>query len=71
MLNASVHHEMLGPLKSNVVFAQKLIKTLKYSSKKKAMAQNIYISSQLLLLHANDLLDHKIIENGGFVPQLS
>ena len=70
MLNASVHHEMLGPLKSNVLFAQKLIKGLKHGSRKKVMAQNIYISSQLLLLHANDLLDHKIIENGGFIPQL-
>ena len=28
----------------------------------------IQISSNMLMLHAQDLLDQRIIENGGFVP---
>ena len=29
------------------------------------------ISSQMILMHANDLLDWRIIENGSFVPNIS
>ena len=32
------------------------------------MAQTISVSSKLILLHANDLLDQKIIENNAFEP---
>ena len=35
------------------------------------MAQTINISSNMLMLHAQDLLDQRIIENGSFEPQLS
>ena len=55
-LSASVHHEMLGPLKSNVEFADALMRHLSSSTLKK-QAQLISISSKLVLFHANDLLD--------------
>ena len=29
------------------------------------------VSSQMVLMHANDLLDQRIIEKGSFVPNLS
>ena len=32
------------------------------------MAQTIVISSQQIMLHANDLLDSRIIEHGSFTP---
>ena len=32
------------------------------------MAKTIHFTSKLLLLHANDLLDLRIIENDGFAP---
>ena len=60
---------MLSPLKSNVVQAENLLKKLKGKYKLMEMAQTIFISSKLLLLHANDLLDQNIIEKGGFEPQ--
>ena len=32
------------------------------------MAETIVISSQQIMLHANDLLDSRIIEHGSFTP---
>lgn len=29
------------------------------------------VSSQMVMMHANDLLDHRVIETGSFVPNLS
>ena len=55
-LNASAHHEMLGPLRANIDISTRLIKQLK-DDELKRMSQTILISSQLVLLHANDLLD--------------
>ena len=55
-LSASVHHEMLGPLKSNVEIADALMRHLSNPDLKK-QAQLISISSKLVLFHANDLLD--------------
>ena len=34
----------------------------------KKMAQTINISCNMMLLHAQDLLDQRIIENGSFLP---
>ena len=70
MLNTFVHHEMLSPIKSTVTLAETLKESLKGRAfiKEKEMAQTIYTSSKLLQLHANDLLDHKIIERGVFQP---
>lgn len=64
-LSASVHHEMLGPLKSNVEFAEYLIKHLKDPTLQKK-SELILISSKLVLFHADDLLDLQFLETGNF-----
>ena len=69
-LNASAHHEMLGPLKANVEFSSHLESKLKDIEHKK-MCKTINISSRMLLFHANDLLDHRILQNGHFIPAYS
>ena len=69
-LNASAHHEMLGPLKTNVEFSNRLVNLLRDKEHKK-MCQTINISSKMILLHANDLLDHSILQHGNFVPAYS
>ena len=66
-LNTSVHHEMLAPLKANLEISMRLLKQLKQEHQKH-MVRTIIISSQLLMLHANDLLDQSFIEHGSFVP---
>ena len=66
-LNASMHHEILTPLKVTIQIAERL-KTLEDFSQLKEMAQIVSVSSRLVLFHANDLLDHKIIQNGSFAP---
>ena len=66
-MNASMHHEILTPLKVNIHIAEKLSK-LEDTSQLKEMAQIISVSSKLVLFHANDLLDHRIFESGKFVP---
>ena len=63
-LNMSVHHEMLVPLKVNLDTSLHLIKLLnrqRSGHTARRMAQNILVSSKLLLLHAHDLLDQRII----------
>ena len=67
-LNASVHHEMLTPLKANVEISERLIRRLKDSPQERKMAETVLLSSQLVMLHAHDFLDQRIIENGSFTP---
>ena len=67
-LNASVHHEMLVPLKVNVEMAHRLLKSLKKFPVERKLCENILISSNIVLLHANDFLDQTLIERGVFVP---
>ena len=67
MLNTSVHHEMLGPLRANLEVSERLIRNLE-QSKLREMAKTIHISSKLVMFHANDLLDQRIIQNGVFNP---
>ena len=62
---------MITPLKSNVEISERLVRFMKNFPHEKKMAQTLLISSQMLLLHANDLLDQRIIENNGFVPAYS
>lgn len=66
-LNMSVHHEMLAPLKANMEISMRLYNRLKQEDLKQ-MAQIINISSNMLILHAQDLLDQRIIEQGKFAP---
>ena len=67
-LNASVHHEMLVPLKVNVEMALRLNKALKNFPIEKKLCESILISSNIVLLHANDFLDQTLIEKGVFAP---
>ena len=69
-LNATVHHEMLSPLKSNVILTKRLLNDTMFENKKvKDMIKILSVSSELLLHHSNDLLDYRIIKNGSFMPQ--
>lgn len=58
---------MLGPLKSNVEFAETLCNHLKSTTLRKK-AQLIAISSKMVLFHANDLLDLRFLQTGNFTP---
>ena len=66
-LNTTVHHEMLAPLRANIDICQRLLRLVSDLELKK-LVQIILVSSQMVLLHANDLLDQRIIEEGCFVP---
>ena len=66
-LYSMVHHEMIGPLKSNEEAAVRLVRKLKDNELRK-QAQIILICSKQVLLHANDLLDQKLLKNGRFRP---
>ena len=59
MLNTTIHHEMLGPLKTHVDFAEMFIAHFMKTRELRLqdMAQTLYVSSKMLLLHANDMLD--------------
>ena len=69
-LSTTVHHEMLGPLRSNVEFAEYLVKHSQNAAHKKK-AQLILISSKMVLFHANDLLDLQFLQTGHFAPVYS
>ena len=66
-LNTTVHHEMLAPLKANVQICERVLRSVKDQPHLKEMVQTLFVSSQMLMLHANDMLDQRIIENGSFV----
>ena len=67
MLNTMTHHEMIAPLNAQKEISKSLFDSCTtYKSKK--MAQLINVSSHLLMLHTQDLLDQRIIENGAFKP---
>ena len=68
-LNASIHHEMLTPLGNNVQVATELQKQIKDPDHLE-MIRIVHVNSKLAQLHANDLLDHRIIQNGQFVPEI-
>ena len=58
---------MLAPLKANMELSTRLFRRMKTESDRQ-LAQTINISCNMLLLHAHDLLDQRIIENGSFSP---
>ena len=51
---------MIGPLKSNEIAALTLIRGLK-DQRLREQAQIILVCSKQILLHANDLLDQKLL----------
>ena len=67
---ASVHHEMVVPLKVNVEMAERLINILADTPSELKLAENILIASNLVLMHAHDFIDQRLIEKGSFVPYL-
>ena len=67
LLNTTVHHEMIAPLKAQEDISRCLYENLK-SSENQRMAKILNVSSKMLLLHTQDLLDWRIIENGSFIP---
>ena len=66
-LNATVHHEMIVPLNVNLDMAIRLKKCLKKFPHELKLVETILISSNIVLLHAHDLLDQRLIEKGTFV----
>ena len=56
-LNASVHHEMVVPLKVNIEMAERLKSNLSKFPFERKLCESILISSNMVLLHANDFLD--------------
>ena len=70
-LNTTVHHEMITPLSANVDICQRLLRKLNDNEQVKRLVQIMLVSSQMVMMHANDLLDSRIIENGSFVPNLT
>ena len=52
-LNASIHHEMIVPLKINVDLGTRLKKCLKKFPHEKKLAETITISSNIVMLHAH------------------
>ena len=56
-LNTTVHHEMLAPLRANVDICKRLLDYVKYDEISKKLVQIILVSSQMVMMHANDLLD--------------
>ena len=67
-LNASVHHEMVVPLKVNIEMAERLKSSLSKFPFERRLCESILISSNMVLLHANDFLDQTLIEKGIFEP---
>ena len=69
-LYSCVHHEMLGPLKSNEEAVTRLLAALK-DPRLISLAKISLLSTKKVILHANDLLDQKLIQNGRFSPSYS
>ena len=67
MLNTMTHHEMLAPLNAQMDISKSLFEN-STSYKNKKMAQLLNLSSHMLMLHTQDLLDQRIIEYGSFKP---
>ena len=57
MLNASIHHEMLTPVKTMIEISQRLVSKLSKFPQEKRMVETMLISSQFILMHAHDFLD--------------
>ena len=69
-LNVSVSHDMVHKIGINIEIAQLLLEKLT-SSKDKKLVKMIIVASKTALLLANDLIDHRIIENCALEPRYS
>ena len=61
---------MVVPLKVNVDMAERLINNLAKMPAEVKLAENILIASNIVLMHAHDFIDQRLIEKGSFVPFL-
>ena len=61
---------MVVPLKVNVEMAERLINSLKNMPAEVKLAENILIASNIVLMHAHDFIDQRLIEKGSFIPYL-
>ena len=61
---------MVVPLKVNVEMAERLINNLANMPAEKKLAENILIASNIVLMHAHDFIDQRLMEKGSFVPHL-
>ena len=67
MLNATVHHEMLAPLKVTKEISV-FLKAKLTDKKDKKLAEAIITSSRMQQLYIQDLLDNNVIQKDGFKP---
>ena len=58
---------MIAPLKATMDMSLYLFKNLD-NQHYKHLSEMIYITSNMIFLHAQDLLDKRLIETGGFIP---
>ena len=70
LLNTTIHHEMVAPLKAQMDISNCILEN-STDQKNRQMAKTINVSSQMLLLHTQDLLDQRIIDNGNFSPNFT
>ena len=68
MLNQSIHHEMIGPLKVNMDLCENMINHLQGNLECLEMAKIIKVTSNIILFHAHDMLDQRFLESGMFTP---
>ena len=69
-LYSTVHHEMIGPLKTNVTLIDNLLRSLD-NFNQRTLAEMVMIGSKSVLLHANDLLDMQFLQRGSFKPSIT
>ena len=67
-LNASVSQEMSNTIGINIEVAQRLLERVTTRNDKK-LIKLIIFSSKKVLLQANDLIDHRILEHGAIEPR--
>ena len=67
MLNTTVHHEMLAPLKVTDKVAEYLLTKLT-KKKHREMLEAIRVSNRMMQLNMQDLLDNRLIQKDGFQP---
>lgn len=70
LLNSSVTHEMVTPLKCIVSFAKSILKELEHSPKRHE-AELIISTTKLILSQVKLLLDKNMIEHDLFEPELT
>ena len=66
-LNASVHHEILSPIKITIEVCEHLLNS-GIDVEQRELIMLILFSSQFMRMHAQDFLDQRVMEHGHFAP---